>query len=381
MKLSKIKKNPNNPRLIRDEKFERLKRSLKEFPQMMNLRPIVIDEAGVILGGNMRFEALKANGLKEIPDEWVKRAEELTDDEKARFVITDNSSFGEYDWELIANEWTDYPLEDWGLDVPGFEAVAPEPVDEDEDSVAETISKAKELQAKWQTASGQLWKLGEHRLLCGDSTKAEDVARVMEGEKANAVVTDPPYGIGVDKRMHNDGGRQNGKAAAPKKHYDDTDWDSSTPDQSTIDALLKFAPEVVLWGGNYFNLPPARCYLVWDKQNDGNDFADCELAWTNLDKPVRMVRHMWNGMLRKDKEERLAHPTQKPVGVLEWAIGMLSDDASVIFDAYAGSGTTIIACEQLNRKCRAVEIAPEYVAVALERWANYTGKTPELITG
>jgi len=118
MKLSKIKKNPANPRLIRDEKFARLKKSLKEFPQMMALRPIVVDADGVILGGNMRFEALKANGLKEVPDEWVKRADDLTPEQKQEFIIKDNSGFGEWDWDLLANEWSDLPLSDWGVDIP-----------------------------------------------------------------------------------------------------------------------------------------------------------------------------------------------------------------------------------------------------------------------
>jgi len=118
MKLSKIKKNPSNPRLIRDEKFARLKKSLKEFPEMMALRPIVVDADGVILGGNMRFEALKANGLKDIPDEWVKRADDLTPEQKQEFIIKDNSGFGEWSWDCLGNEWDHLPLSDWGVDVP-----------------------------------------------------------------------------------------------------------------------------------------------------------------------------------------------------------------------------------------------------------------------
>jgi hypothetical protein len=120
MKLSKLKKNPNNPRVIRDQKFERLKKSLREFPQMMSLRPIVVDESYTVLGGNMRLEALKANGLKEIPDEWVKRASELTPEQKREFVVKDNAGFGEWDWDALANEWSELPLTDWGVDVPDY---------------------------------------------------------------------------------------------------------------------------------------------------------------------------------------------------------------------------------------------------------------------
>lgn len=119
IKVSSLKKNPENPRQIRDEKFEKLKASIQEFPQMMALRPMIVDETNTVLGGNMRLNAIKALGMKEIPDEWVKRADELTEDQKKEFVIKDNSGFGEYDWDVIANEWSDLPLADWGLDVPG----------------------------------------------------------------------------------------------------------------------------------------------------------------------------------------------------------------------------------------------------------------------
>lgn len=118
MLLSSLKANPANPRIIKDEKFARLKKSLKDFPQMMSLRPIVVDESNMVLGGNMRLAALKANGLKEIPDEWVKQASELTEEQKQEFIIKDNNAFGEYDWDVLANEWSDLPLSDWGVDMP-----------------------------------------------------------------------------------------------------------------------------------------------------------------------------------------------------------------------------------------------------------------------
>lgn len=121
MKLSEIKSNPDNPRIIRDAKFEQLKKSIQEFPAMLELRPMIIDAAGVVLGGNMRLRALQDLGYKEIPDTWVKRAEELTEDEKRRFVIVDNVGYGEWDWETIANAWDADEVREWGLDVPGFD--------------------------------------------------------------------------------------------------------------------------------------------------------------------------------------------------------------------------------------------------------------------
>ena len=121
MKLKDIKPNPNNPRVIKDDKFEKLKKSIEEFPKMMKLRPMVINSDSIVLGGNMRLKALKELGYKEIPDEWVKRADELTEDEQRRFIISDNVGFGEHDWEMLANEWNAEELEEWGLDVGGFE--------------------------------------------------------------------------------------------------------------------------------------------------------------------------------------------------------------------------------------------------------------------
>lgn len=190
IKVSKLKRNPNNPRQIRGEKLELLKKSVSEFEKMMSLRPMIVDENFTVLGGNMRLAAIRALGIKEIPDDWVRQATDLTDDEKREFVIKDNNSFGEYDWDAIANEWSDLPLSDWGVDLPNFEVVEEEA--ETKDAEAQ-IDKAEELNKTWQVKAGDLWQIGEHRLLCGDSTKREDVERLMNGEKAILCVTSPPY--------------------------------------------------------------------------------------------------------------------------------------------------------------------------------------------
>lgn len=121
MKLSEIKSNPNNPRIIKDEKFEKLKKSITDFPKMMELRPMVINKDNIVLGGNMRLKALKELGYKEVPEEWVKRAEDLTEDEQRQFIIKDNVGFGEHDWEVLATEWNTNELSDWGLEIPIFD--------------------------------------------------------------------------------------------------------------------------------------------------------------------------------------------------------------------------------------------------------------------
>lgn len=126
MKLSEIKANPNNPRVIRDDKFEKLKNSIESFPQMLALRPIVVDTDGIILGGNMRLRALQDLGYKEIPDEWVKRADELTEEQKREFIIKDNVGFGQWEWDMLANEWDSEQLSEWGLDMPDWAGDEPD---------------------------------------------------------------------------------------------------------------------------------------------------------------------------------------------------------------------------------------------------------------
>ena len=184
-------------------------------------------------------------------------------------------------------------------------------------------------------------------------------------DKVDLVLTDPPYGINTDSEMHKKSGQQYGRAAAPKRYYDKSNWDTNTPDKA-IKLILSMGKEIIIWGGNYFDLPPARCYLVWDKVNGDNNFADCELAWTNLDKPIRIKRHMWNGMLRRGNEFRYNHPTQKPIAIKGWCIE-LATNPKLILDPFMGSGTTLVACKDLNRKAIGIEIEEKYCEIAVKR--------------
>jgi ParB-like chromosome segregation protein Spo0J len=133
MKLNEIKPNPNNPRVLRDDKFQKLKQSITEFPKMLSLRPMVIDENNVVLGGNMRLRALQELGFTEIDEAWVKRSSDLTEEEKKRFIIADNVAFGEWDWDTLANDWEVVNLEAWGLDIPQFDTVEEEVIEEEEE--------------------------------------------------------------------------------------------------------------------------------------------------------------------------------------------------------------------------------------------------------
>jgi site-specific DNA-methyltransferase (adenine-specific) len=203
--------------------------------------------------------------------------------------------------------------------------------------------------------------IGNARLILGD---CRDILPTLG--KVDAVVTDPPYGIGVDVAMAKQSGTKYGNAAAAKRNYEATDWDKAPPSDELIAAVVASAKWSVVFGGNYFGLPASRCWLVWDKENGTNAFADAELAWTNLDKPVRVKRHMWNGMLRKGQEERSEHPTQKPLGVMLWAIDQIPDNETIL-DPFMGSGTTGVAAVQMGRRFIGIEREPKYFDIACKR--------------
>ncbi|HEY8354555.1 MAG TPA: site-specific DNA-methyltransferase [Methylophilaceae bacterium] len=215
--------------------------------------------------------------------------------------------------------------------------------------------------------------IGDCRLLLGD---CREILPTLG--RVDAVVTDPPYGIGVDVAMHKSGGTRYGVAKAAKLHYEAKGWDATPPSQEVFDVLRQISRHQIIFGGNYFNLPPSRCWLVWDKKVNG-DFADCELAWTNLDKPVRRIEWMWNGMLRRGNEHRFGHPTQKPLGVMEWCLTHIPD-AKTILDAFMGSGTTGVACVKTGRSFIGIEIDPDYFEIACERIRKAYAQ-PDLFVG
>lgn len=201
----------------------------------------------------------------------------------------------------------------------------------------------------WQSDDGSV------RLYLGDCL---DVLPHLTG--FDAVVTDPPYGIGITKR-----GTLGSTNAAPVRDYGVAEWDNSTPDQSLIADLLAISKHQIIFGGNYFHLPPSSCWLVWDKRTTG-DYADCELAWTNLPKAVRRLEWLWNGMIRKGSEERF-HPTQKPVGVMEWCLSHLPDGADEVCDPFMGSGSTGVAAVRTGHRFVGIERERHYFDIAQRR--------------
>lgn len=194
--------------------------------------------------------------------------------------------------------------------------------------------------------------IGDARLICAD---CREVLPTLP--RVDACVTDPPYGIGAAR--YDRGGTQHGASMARCRVYEQGAWDDEPADEA-LSAALQRARWAIVFGGNFYELPASSCWLVWDKLNGDNGYADCELAWTNLPGAVRRIRHLWHGMLRANGEPRGDHPTQKPIGVMKWAISQLPDDSRTILDPFAGSGTTGVAALQLGKRFIGIEREPQY---------------------
>ena len=200
--------------------------------------------------------------------------------------------------------------------------------------------------------------IGGCRLLLGDCVEVMPLLG-----KVDAVVTDPPYGIGADRNLR--ANKQHGNAAAPSKDYGVTNWDATSPDVAWI---VNLGIPTIIWGGNYFALPPKSGWLVWDKENGANGYADCELAWTNLPQASRRIKWRWAGMLQQDmanKEERI-HPTQKPIQLMKWCLEFLSNELTIL-DPFAGSFSTGVACAKLGRKFIGIEREESYFEIGIKR--------------
>ena len=336
MNINEIKPNPNNPRIIKDNKFKQLVKSIQDFPQMLELRPIVIDENNMVLGGNMRLKACIEAGLTDVP---VIHANNLSEEKKKEFIVKDNVGYGEWDWDDLANNWDAQELTDWGLDIPNFDVNNLE-AEEDDFAVPDGGTET-------DIVLGDLFEIGEHRLLCGDSTDIEKVELLMNGQKCN-LLTDPPYGIKANKQTLGTG---------KKQFYRGKNWDNEVPDFFYVLTLIDKA---IIWGGNYFadRLDVTNDWLCWHKKNDGLSFSEFELAWSNVGKNCRLLSHHWGG------EEKM-HPTMKPIKVMQWCIEYL--DEKPILDIFSGSGSTMVASHQLKRKCYGMELDPKYCQVIVDR--------------
>jgi site-specific DNA-methyltransferase (adenine-specific) len=325
---------------------------------MLEIRPIVVNEDMIVLGGNMRLKACLEAGIKEVA---IIKATDLTEEQQKEFIIKDNVGFGEWDWNDLANNWDSDKLEEWGLDIPGFEGKVLEAEEDD--------FSAPEGGIETDIVLGDLFEIGEHRLLCGDSTDTNNLDLLLQNKKPELLLTDPPYGIDYGGMLK---GKGDGKGGADKngwKSYDAPDWDKSRPEQSVFNYLLQITNNQIIWGGNYFAdiLPPSMGWLIWDKGQRGFSLADGEMAWTSFNNALRIKEY---ARAKANKEER-NHPTQKPIEILSWCFEYADrhskEEIKLVLDTYLGSGSTMVASHQLKRKCYGMELDPKYCQVIIDR--------------
>lgn len=355
--IKKVIPNPSNPRIIKDDKFKKLVNSIKEFPQMLELRPIVVDSNMVVLGGNMRLKASIAAGLQEVD---ILVADQLTDEQKAEFIIKDNVGFGEWDWDLLANEWDIDALQDWGLELPF-----------DNTPVLEAEEDDYEMPTEIQTniVLGDLIEIGNHRLLCGDSSDSDLIEKVLNGNKIDLLLTDPPYGIDYGSQLVSGDEFSEKTNKHGWRNFGSPDWDKSRPSESHLTYLMQISENQIIWGGNYFTdfLPPSMGWLIWDKGQRGFSLADGEMAWTSFNNALRIKEYARALANREEKN----HPTQKPIEIIKWCFDYADRHAKskneITFDAFLGSGSTMVAAHQLNRKCYGMELDPKYCQVIVDR--------------
>jgi len=364
-KVSELKKWEENPRSISEVEYVKLKKSITKrgFHDILK-----IDEKNVVLSGNQRLDALKELGYKEVECKVADKI--LTQEEKDAVALESNIQGGEWDMDKLAEGFEDI-LEELGADDLMPEIV--EEVEEDDYEEPEDLETTVVL--------GDVYQLGEHRLVCGDSTKIEDVEKLMNGEKADMVFTDPPYGMNLDVSS-SDNLVGKGKWKNKAKHYTPVIGDDEDYDPTHLFEMFPDTKELFLWGFDYFaEFIPNRkegSVIVWDKRKGVEDtkltFSEFELCWSREKHLREIVRITWSGLLGTEQEfdHKRHHPTQKPIKLSSWFIEKYSEESNLVVDLFGGSGSTLIACEQTNRKCYMMELDPHYCQVIIDRWEKLT---------
>ena len=345
--MVEIKPYSKNAKKHPKKQIEQVAASIKEFGMH---QPIVVDKEGVIIVGHGRYEALKHLGM-EITDDMV-RVADLTEKQANAYRLADNKlNESEWDMPLVIEELKTLeelaPLTGFDMDL----LIEPDEADDVVPDVPVTP----------QSVLGDLYELGEHRVLCGSATDISDVEKVLNEVKPDLVHTDPPYGMNAVS-----------KSGVLSKSYGIDILGDDNPDvaKDSFNLIYGLLPEAkhIWWGANYYSsvLPDSECWLVWDKNNGESDQTDCELAWANFRSVVRQFTQS------SEKTNRV-HPTQKPVSLMGWIIKRFKLTAHTIFDPFLGSGSTLIAADKAGVKCIGMELDPRFVDVIVQRYVDYTG--------
>jgi site-specific DNA-methyltransferase (adenine-specific) len=396
--INKIKSNPNNPRVIKDDKFKKLVQSLKDLPEMAQVRPIVVNQDMIVLGGNMRLKAMKEAGWKEAPVAVV----DWNEDKQRQFIIKDNVGFGEWDWDMLANEWDADEIESWGLDLPVDLAVQEEiEAEEDDFDVPEGGIET-------DIVLGDLFEIGEHRLLCGSSTEVDTWAKVFDAQMADMVMTDPPYNVNyeggtglkiMNDEMSNDSFYQflydfytalgSYTKAGGAWYVWHADSEGANFRQAFKDSglLLKqciiWVKNALVMGRQDYHWKHEPCLYGW-KEGAAHYFTEDRTKTTVIEDEVDykklnkkelldLIKEITSDkqkttIIRCDKPSKNdVHPTMKPIKLLAPLIQNSSKTGQLIADGFLGSGSTMVAAHQLNRKCYGTELDPKYCQVIIDR--------------
>ena len=387
---------PSNPRKWSEEELENLKKSILETPELLEARGIIVvpnNERYIVLGGNMRLAALRSLGWTDIP--CIVLPENTPAEKLREIVIKDNGSFGEWDTSMLAADWSDLPLDSWGVDADW--STDTEAAANDESAEEDDFDESTDI-VETRCKLGELWELGAHRLMCGDSTDTQMLEALMGGVLADMVFTDPPYGVAIgDKNKALNSVQPSGRCTENIKNdklpadelytilvkamtnvrnncKDDACYYVTSPQGGDLGLMMMMMKDAGL---------PVRHMLIWKKNS-----ATFSLGRLDYDYQHEPIFYTWgkthhnyrNGEFRTtiweyDKPRKCdLHPTMKPVALVANCLKDATKEGDTVLDVFGGSGTTLIACEQLGRKCRMVELDPHYCDVIIARWEKLTGK-------